>query len=327
MSDSIVAISRCAEYQQSKVAAILRRQFELLGGLASFVSPGDTVLIKPNFIAPVSRRSAAVTHPAVILEVARLLKDFGAKPFVGDSPAWANAQACVKRLKLDEPLKKLGVPVRQLNKPVKCRIGADNTNVNISSVALNADAIINLPKFKMHQQMVATFAVKNMFGCVSGKQKAIWHFAKGKELEVFSEFLIDIYRFLNPVLTIVDGIVAMEGLGPIRGEAKEFGWLIASKEPIACETVCAKLAKLAPEALPIVRTARKMGFGCSEMEKIKVVSDDFADGFSVDELAVDFEQPEPIPVRFSLFHISRSVLRQIILVIKSRMKPKNPKNL
>jgi uncharacterized protein (DUF362 family) len=90
-----VGLVRCKDYEPVAVAAALQRQFESLGGLQTFVRRGDTVLLKPNFIAPRSHRHcAAQTHPVVILAAARLLKDYGAKPFVADSPAWANVSIC-----------------------------------------------------------------------------------------------------------------------------------------------------------------------------------------------------------------------------------------
>ncbi|MHC4619077.1 MAG: DUF362 domain-containing protein, partial [Planctomycetota bacterium] len=153
MQKARAALTRCSSYNPEGIRRAIARQFELLGGLERFVKRGDSVLLKPNFIAPRSHRHATQTDPAVIVETARLVKDFGARPFVGDSPAWSNVFACVKALRLEEPLQELGVPVRQLNKPRSCRIGANNTKVGISSVALDADVIINLPKFKTHQQL------------------------------------------------------------------------------------------------------------------------------------------------------------------------------
>ncbi len=179
-----VALVRCEDYEPARVGDAVRRQWELLGGVETFIQRGDTVLLKPNFIAPRSHRhSAAQTHPAVILETARLLKDYGARPFVADSPAWTNAAVCARVLGLTEPLRRLGVPIRQLNAPRMCRLAPGGPKVGISAAALDADVIVNLPKFKTHQQMVATFAVKNMFGCVSGKRKALWHFRKGNTAE------------------------------------------------------------------------------------------------------------------------------------------------
>ena len=302
MPNSIVTLTRCSDYSPDEIAKAMERQFELLGGLQKFVKSGDTVLLKPNFIAPRARRHAAQTDPAVVLEVARLLKDIGARPIVGDSPAWSNVFACVKALKLTEPLKKLSVPVRQLDNPRNCCIGAKNTCVGISSAALDADVIINLPKFKSHQQLGATFAIKNMFGCVVGKRKALWHFSKGKNPDDFCELLIDIYRFLNPAVTIVDGVVAMDGSGPIRGRARDLGWLIGGTDPIACETICAELVGIEPNDLPIVKTAQKIGFGCLDRAKIEIAGDDLSSN-----ICTDFELPELVPIRFSLVQVCSPV--------------------
>jgi uncharacterized protein (DUF362 family) len=309
MTQPSVALIRCTDYSEPKVTEAIRRQFELLGGLEKFVSRGDSVLLKPNFIAPKSRCSAAVTDPMVLIAIAKLLIDFGGKPFIGDSPAWGNIFACVKRLRVEEELRKLNVPVKQLDKPKMCRI-SDDTVIGISSAALDADRIINVPKFKAHRQLMATFAVKNMFGCVSGKRKALLHFSKGKDEGDFCKMLIDIYRFLNPVLTIIDGITAMEGNGPIRGTPRELGWLICGTEPIACEAVCAKLVSIEPDKLPIVKAARKMRFGCVEFENIRIVGDDFPA-----QACTDFRPAEPLAIRFSLGHICKSVCKQVWLVV------------
>ncbi len=315
MPDSRVVLTRCNDYGQPGVAEAMRRQFELLGGLEKFVSRGDTVLLKPNFIAPRPRHFATQTDPAIILEVARLLKDFGAKPFVGDSPAWGNVFACVRALELEEPLKKLSVPIKELNKPQSCRIAVRDTTVGISSVALDADVIINLPKFKSHQQMVTTFAVKNMFGCVSGKRKALWHFARGKRHDDFCELLIAIFKFLKPALTIIDAVVAMDGPGPIRGRARPLGWIIGGIDPIACETICCELVNIKPEDLPIIKTARQIKFGCSNPDQIEILGDDFSKN-----TCTDFEPAELIPLRFSLPHVCKSICKQILLLTKSAIK-------
>jgi len=310
-----VTLTRSADYNQARIADAIVTHFKLLGGLEKFVRPGDSVLLKPNFIAPRSRRCAAQTDPAVILETARQLKDFGARPFIGDSPAWGNVFSCVRALKLEEPLKKLSVPVRELNKPKNCRIGAKGTRVGISSIALDADVIINLAKLKTHQQLVATFAVKNMFGCVSGKRKALWHFAKGGNADDFCELLIEIYKFLNPALTIIDAVTVMDGPGPIRGRARPLGYLVGGTEPIACETICAKLVNIKPEEVPIIKTARQMGFGCSEFDKIRILGDDFPES-----ICTDFELSEPVPLRFSFLHVCKSICKQILLLAKSAIK-------
>ena len=318
MPNPTVTLTQCSDYSKAKISDSIRMQFELLGGLEKFVTPGDTVLLKPNFIAPRSRRCATQTDPAVVLETAKLLKDFGAKPFIGDSPAWGNLFSCIKALKLQEPLQKLSIPVKQLDKPKWCRIGAHNTEVGISSIALDADVIINLPKFKTHQQLIATFALKNMFGCVSGKRKALWHFAKGKNPDDFCELLIEVFKFLNPALTIIDAVTVMDGPGPIRGRARSLGYLIGGTEPIALETICCKLVNIKLEELPIIKTARKLQFGCSDPDKIKIIGDNFPEN-----ICTDFKLAEPVPLRFSLPHVCKSICKQILLLAKSMVKTKN----
>jgi len=312
-ANAIVALTRCTDYSRANLTAAIAGQLDLLGGLGRFVGRGDTVLLKPNFIAPKSTRHATQTHPAVIIELAKLLKDFGARPFVGDSPAWSNVFTCADKLRLTGPLKKLGVPIKQLNRPKKCSIAG--TKVSISSVALDADVIINLPKLKSHQQLVATFAVKNMFGCVSGKSKPYWHFARGKTAEQFCELLIGIYRFLNPALTLIDGIVAMDGPGPINGRARPLGWLIAGTDPVACEVVCSKLINAKPEDFPIIRTARQMHFGCSEPGGVKILGDRLPETG-----CTDFEPARLIPIRFSFLRVCKSILKQIPLIAKSAIR-------
>lgn len=316
MSETTVALTQCTDYNQQKISQAIAAQFDLLGGLEKFVKPGDTVLVKPNLIAPKPARRAVQTDPAVILETARLLKDFGAKPFVGDSPAWGNVFACIKAIGLEEALKTTGVPVRQLDKPKKCIVGENRTKVSISSVALDADVIINLPKFKSHQQLVATFAVKNMFGTVSGKRKALWHFAKGGDKKDFCEFLLDIYKFLNPALTVIDAVAAMEGQGPIRGRRKPLGCLIAGTDPIACEVICSKLINIEPNDVPIIKTAKQIGFGCADPAQIKIAGDSLSEN-----TCTNFQMPlELVPIRFSLLHVCKSITKQIFLLAKSAIK-------
>jgi uncharacterized protein (DUF362 family) len=307
MHSSTVVLTRCQSYEAPALGAAVDRQLELLGGLESFVKPGNRVLIKPNFIAPKAVTCPAQTHPALIIEVARRLKDMGAHPFVGDSPAWGSVDACAQALNLTEPLARLGVPLKQLNCPRACSVGRRKTRVGISSVALDADAIINLPKFKAHQQLTGTFAIKNMFGCVSGKAKPYWHYARGASLEKFSSFLIDIYRFVPPAFTLIDGITAMEGAGPISGSPRALGWIIGGTDPIACERVCAQLIDKNPELFPIIKAAQTLNYGCSQSDAITIKGNSPSEG-----ICSDFQLPELIPLRFTLGRVIKSIISGIL---------------
>ena len=88
--------------------------------------------------------------------------------------------------------------------------------------------------------------------------------------------LIEIYKLLNPVVSIIDAVVAMEGMGPLSGSPRKLGCLVASADPIACELICASLIGIGPDQLPIVNTAKKLRFGCSNYGSIQLLGDDLS---------------------------------------------------
>ncbi len=311
-----VCLANCADYSPNKIRSALVRIFDTLGGIENFVSRGERVLVKPNFIMPRSTDIPAQTHPAVIIELCGMIKDCGADCFVADSPAWSSIRNCADILGLAEPLAKMGVPVDELKRPVRTKL--NGFTVGISRTAIEADKIINLPKLKAHRQITATIAVKNMFGVVAGKEKAFKHFTLGGVEEDFCGMLIAIYQKVCPVLNIIDCVVAMQGSGPLNGEPKPLGFIAAGRDAFACEAVCAKIIGLEPAQLPILRTAVKLGLfnGDNEIECLGDSPDNF--------ISDDFVIPEQIPLKFSLPRIFKSVIKQMFYLSRNRAgKAKN----
>ena len=308
-----VALQQCGSYDPQQVYLAIGRQLELLGGADCFFQKGQRVLIKPNLIVPKGPDIPAQTHPEVIYAMARIVKESGALPVVGDSPAWSTTAGCLKALGIDQRLRELGAEIVNLNQPVRMEIAG--ANVGVSRVALEADVIINMPKLKAHQQLGATFAFKNMYGCVAGlagKEKAYWHFARGNEVESFCRMIVGVYQKLNPVLNIIDGIVAMEGQGPISGDPREVGYLIAGTAPAACERVCCGLVGFDPADLPLLTAAEKMGMGCSNDDSITIVGDRFTK-----PACPDFKPAIQTPLRFTFPRICKSIAKQCIILLKS----------
>ncbi|HSV26699.1 MAG TPA: DUF362 domain-containing protein [Sedimentisphaerales bacterium] len=310
-----LALTMCGDYEAARVREALIESIGQLGGLQKFVRTGDSVLLKPNFIAPAPRENAAQTDPEIIVQLAVLLKEIGAKPFVGDSPAWGTVFDCVRALGLVERLQKLDVPVRQLNKPRWIKVQPSGARVGISSIALDCDKIINLPKLKDHRQLGATIAVKNMFGCVSGKAKPLWHYARGSSERRFSEMLLGVYNSVTPALNIVDGITAMEAGGPINGKPRKLGIIVTSADPFACEIVCAEIIGIAEQDLPILRTAREIGLCSFTRDDIAVL------GSRVEDcICPDFVHLERIPIKFTLARVCKSLVKQIVKLAGSAIR-------
>ena len=101
----------------------------------------------------------------------------------------------------------------------------------------------------------------------------------------------------------------MDGPGPIRGRARPLGWLISGTDPIALETICAKLVDMDPEKLPMVETAKNLNFGCADFNKIRILGDEFPKN-----VCTDFQHAKQIPIRFSFPRVCKSIAKQIWLI-------------
>jgi uncharacterized protein (DUF362 family) len=81
-----VSISKCSSYQLEEVQTAVLKCLDAIGGISSFIKPGDKVMIKPNMLQGRSPDEAITTHPAVVEAVVNIVKDAGAIPMIGDSP-------------------------------------------------------------------------------------------------------------------------------------------------------------------------------------------------------------------------------------------------
>ncbi|MHC4181015.1 MAG: DUF362 domain-containing protein, partial [Planctomycetota bacterium] len=253
------------------------------------------------------------THPAVIAEVCRHLIDVGAKPFVGDSPAWGSLPTNLRQLGVIEELTELGVDVVEFKRPVKATNprGQVFSTLTVDAAALEADAIVNVPKFKAHRQLLLTVAIKNMFGCVGGRRKAWWHVKAGSYENYFGRMLVETFELLAPAITIVDGIVAMQGPGPMKGPPCDMGLVLASTDGPALERVAADIVGIKPARLRTLAAARELDVGTPYLDQIDIV------GASIEEVRVtDFEMPKLIPIGFSIPRLVKGALKHAWMLHK-----------
>ncbi len=302
-----VIVSRCLDYRQVDVRRTVDTLLDRLR-IPAMVRRGDTVLVKPNMIAPRPAHAAVQTDPMVVAEVARALKDLGARPLVGDSPAWGTVSSCARAAGLDRLLRPLGVDLVRLNRPVRRVLLDGRTHLLVSSVQFEVDLVVNVPKFKAHQQLFFTFAVKNMFGCVPGKTKPIWHLLKGRSAGCFGEFLVRVCQLVNPTVTIVDAIIVMEGQGPINGTPRHMGYLLASLNPFAAELACASLVGVDPRVVPTTAAAERLGLITAAQVTIQ--------GDSPVEVCRNFRTPTMAPVLFTPWRVVCSVGKGIAALLR-----------
>jgi len=298
-----VALCRLDSYDPPAVQASLREILDLLGGLGRFVKGSQYVLIKPNIIAGTPKSQ---TNAVVIVELAKMVREFGCRVAVADAPAWGSMETNARKSGLLELARENQIPLFELKDPVKIEntTGGIYKHLTVSRHALKPDVIINLPKLKAHQQLKLTVAVKNMFGVVPGKRKAWWHFKAGDSRH-FAMMIAETYLMMKPVLTIVDAVAAMDGPGPIRGRLRPVGALIGAGDAFAAELVACKLVNCDPRTLPIVQAGWRLHAAPESIDQVEIV------GADPEALAVsDFEFPKLMPVGFSLPRVLKSTLKQ-----------------
>ena len=274
-----VSIKRCGSYDPGEVYSAVKGAVDLLGGIGRFVKPGERILIKPNLLAGKPPEKAVTTHPAMVKAMIRLVRDAGARPFVGDSPGMGSVFKIAERCAVMNACREEGAPLVDLSNPVIVENPAGHTfrRLEVSRDALNYDGIINVPKLKTHAQMFLTLGVKNLFGCVPGKLKPQWHLTAGVDSAQFSGMLLDLYLYLKPRLTVMDAVVGMEGNGPGSGDPRLIGLVFAAPNAIAMDTVVTEVLGAKPEDLPILKTARMRGIKEAEMANIETLGEEMRD--------------------------------------------------
>jgi uncharacterized protein (DUF362 family) len=308
-----VAIEIASNYERETVSSAVTHAVNACGGWAQLVKSGDRVLVKPNCISGAPADRPVQTHPAVITEVCRQLIDVGAKPFVGDSPAWGSLPTNLRVLGVTDELNRLGVEIVEFKRPTRVPNprGQVFDTLKVDAAAIEADAIVNVPKFKAHCQLVLTVAIKNMFGCVCGRRKAWWHVKAGSYDNYFGRMLVETFELLRPVITIVDGIVAMQGRGPMKGSPCKMGLILASTDGPALERVAADLVGVKPSRLRTLLAARELDVGTPYLDRIDIAGPPIAE-----VRPAEFEIPKLMPIGFSIPRLVKGALKHAWMLHK-----------
>jgi len=247
-----------ATYEDSDISAKVFQALDATVG--DVITAGSRVLVKPNFLTSAPPEKALTTHPSVIRAAARYALDKGARVRIGDSQAAGSFNRILKQSGTTEALKDLDVEAREFRGSVKVDIGEPFGAIEISEAAMNADVVINLPKLKTHSQMLLTLGVKNLFGCIVGLRKPDWHLRVGTDRERFARLLVAIYKAVNPAVTLMDGVLAMEGQGPgSGGTPRTLGILLASRSAVALDMTVCDMVGVDPQKLLTNKVALEKG--------------------------------------------------------------------
>ncbi len=281
---SSVGIIQCPSYEEDIFKAIK----PYIAALNLPDLKGKTVVIKPNMVE-FHPNVPITTNPAAILAAIELANYLGAKEIIiGEGPghmrdtefllqASGIGQLCKKH-----KLRYVDLNLDDLEKVDNVDGFSGLKSFYLPKTIVDADAVISVPKMKTHHWVGMTASMKNLFGTVPGRKygypKNLLH-VKG-----IPHCILDLVHLIKPQIGFVDGIVAMEGDGPINGTAVNSGFIVLGSDLAAVDATCARTMDIPIDQLLYLRMAGQV-IGNITTEQIDIV------GAKVDTVKQKFAMP------------------------------------
>jgi uncharacterized protein (DUF362 family) len=244
-----VFIASASSYE-TDLESVISAGLEELGLAASWVKR-KSVLLKPNLVEASGDAPQINTHPAVVRATAAVFRSWGAREVLVAEGAGhcRDGQLVLDESGMGATLRESKLDFVDLNYDeivfVPNRLGMTSMERLALPATLNqVDLIVSLPKMKTHHWVGVTLSLKNLFGVMPGIfygwPKNVLHYAG------IIPSILDIAAATRPHLAIVDGIIGMEGDGPVMGTARHAGVLVMGTNLPAVDATCARLMKINP---------------------------------------------------------------------------------
>lgn len=277
---SKVIIQECKDYSTECIIEKINDGIERLGGWDKFVKPGNVVLLKVNLIGPKTSDSAAVTHSEFVRALTRILKNMGCTVWIGDSSGGAIAGIAptaqgFKVSGYERVAEEEGAIIKNFDREGVFEVqphGKFKDKMFLARPLVDADVVINVPKLKTHSANIYTGAVKNVFGCIPGLRKAMYH-KMAPDKEDFGEIIADIHEGAKFHLHIMDGIISMQGEGPTAGTVYNSNKILMSTDPLALDAIAANMLGMTIDDIPILSAAKKRKLGQYNLDEIEIDGD------------------------------------------------------
>src|SRR6266481_6036368 len=264
---SRVAILEAKSYQTS-LKDIINRGVHLL----KLDVKGKRIVLKPNLVE-FDPAGVINTHPAVIEAAIDSFRSLGAREVVvAEGPGHRrDSEYLLTASGIYDVIREHRVRYVDLNTDdVRLtELRSDFTNLRqlyFPETLFNADLLVSMPKLKTHHWAGVTLSLKNMFGVIPGSvygwPKNILHWAG------IDRAILDINAAVGPDFAIVDGIMGMEGNGPIQGTPKECGVLVLGDNPVAVDATCCRVMGINPVRVKYLARAGTL-LGHVEASKIQ----------------------------------------------------------
>ncbi len=255
MKTANVAICKCENYNFDQLYAAVSKVAE--AGLMPSVA-GKKILIKPNILSDAKPEDCITTNPEFVRAVIRLLKAQGAfEIYVGDSPGLHSPTFEGKNCGIHAICVAEGaIWVDFTKSPVLKHIQGTTKKLYMANVIDKVDMVFSVAKFKTHQLMYTTGAVKNLFGTIPGLHKSTCH-VKCPNRESFARLIVGIHETVKPAFAFMDAIIGMEGAGPANGTPRPIGLVMGSSNCFALDLAEGVIMGYEPMQLPIIAEAAR----------------------------------------------------------------------
>ena len=271
-NESLVAWKNVISYDEDVLLA-LREMYQSFKQKVPLA--GKKIFIKPNIVEFNSQRPIH-TNPMVVDAMIRLCIEEGAAEIVvGEGSGHRRNMGCLLRecglekVLAEHKIRFVDINYDQTKKVVNLGSKSGLGFIYFSKEAYEADVLISVPKLKTHHWTNVTLSLKNLFGIASGQAygwpKNELHF------QGIVNSIVDINSTRKADLSLVDGIVGMQGDGPLYGDSIKSNILLMSDDPVAIDATCARLMGFDPAKIDHIGLSAKVGLGNLESDKIKLV--------------------------------------------------------
>ena len=266
-----VSITRCNSYHLQTMLESFTELFKPWNGISYFVKPGQKVLLKPNLLAAARPEEAVTTHPVIIKALAILVQEAGGIVHIADSPGTDDPDLVYRKTGMKEVAEETNSELIKFDhtKNKDYYINSDHEKFKLASTLDQMDLVINVAKLKTHPLTGLTAAVKNTYGCIVGKKKALLH-VEHPLPKSFSRLVLEVYLAVKPGLSIIDAVVSMEGVGPRNGNPRHTGLLLASPNAIAVDRAAAEITGFYIEEVPTLTAAREKVLTGTDLKEITI---------------------------------------------------------
>ncbi len=252
----------------SDPSAITRAAIEALGGIASFMSAGFDVIVKPNICTDYNPPEyASTTNPTVVATLVSLCLEAGAKRVrVMDFPFGGTAQSAYEISGIKAAVEAVGGEMHVMSYPkyitADIPLGKSMKQVRVYPDILDADLLINVPIAKHHSASRLTLGCKNLMGTVLDRN--LMH-------ADLHQRIADVASLVQPDLTVVDAVRILTNHGPTGGDladVKQTDMVIASRDIVAADAYATTLFGLTAADIGYIVDASELGLGTTDLASI-----------------------------------------------------------